>query len=264
LDWAWGWEQAADGVVIEVTESPAVERTVAGSLRAWGGRLRYYVTRHAVVARAVAAAGVVADARVALDAVGLPTATPQSTREAVRARLGCTAADVLMVILPPIERVAGAFNAAWGAMVGQKVAPALRMVMAGSGRDVDRVQRLVQACQHESMMTRATGAAEWTESLRAADVAVALHAATAPLYGAATALALGVPLIATPTVRAGLGTATLAAVCQPDGPKDVARALLDVIDARLGTQTPALRRAFRASDVVAAYAAVYAGQHPPQ
>ncbi len=159
-----------------------------------------------------------------------PPAERFTLRHQVRRRLRLEPEQRVAVVLPPICRESGAFEAVWGAMLAEKVEPRLRVILPGGSREAERIMRLVAACRHGFFVRRAPDAS-LPELLAAADVALLCARSAVSQTGLLSAAAAGLAVVATRAADAfGLLEADRSgAVVDRVEPADIARALLAVL-----------------------------------
>lgn len=124
-------------------------------------------------------------------------------RAGVRASLG--AADALLALTPPpVTRSSGAFTAAWACLLAHRVERRLRLVVPGTGREVDRVARLAASVDRDQAILFPGGRFALDALLAAADVGLYLPTLTPgwpelpPTQGVVAAQRAGLPLLETP------------------------------------------------------------------
>lgn len=159
------------------------------------------------------------------------TATLPAVR-AIREELHVDAKHRLVVLIPPIERWAGAFIGAWATLVLEKLHHELRLVLPGVGTEVERLQRLVDSIQHDELVRFPGEALSFSALLTVADAALLLSDHATPRYGILAAQVAGVPiLLSTPAARsADVRDGENAWVCPPAQPKLAARRLLEIME----------------------------------
>jgi glycosyltransferase involved in cell wall biosynthesis len=149
-----------------------------------------------------------------------------------RESLALGPSDELCLLLPPVAREAGAFTATWALFLLHKVRPAARLIVPGTGREVDRIRRLAESCNHETLVRFTGDRLELMDLLAAADIAVFLPRADASLTGVRAALAFATPIVASDVraVRELLRNGHNARLCRPDSPRDATRRMLDALE----------------------------------
>jgi glycosyltransferase involved in cell wall biosynthesis len=178
----------------------------------------------------------------------------------------------LVVLVPPVTRSTGADLAAWGTLLAHKIRPDIRLVVPARNRTARRIRALVAACCMESVVWEPPSSWSLTDTLAIADVALFLPAnSQAALYGVATAIRNGAPLVAAPTgALTTLLTAQGVRWCRPRVPSEIARAVLEVAENPVAARraAEATRQALGAvlapARLVSAYHAVYDQLQPPR
>lgn len=99
-------------------------------------------------------------------------AAPQGDVESARKRLGLTMADYVVAIAPPITHYAGAFTAAWAALLAHEVSPRVRLLIP-SGPDTERIARLAETSRRAAMC-RFVNCGSMAEMLALADACIYL------------------------------------------------------------------------------------------
>jgi glycosyltransferase involved in cell wall biosynthesis len=165
---------------------------------------------------------------------------PCGERDALRTRLGIQPHTTLVTLLPPVSKVSGAFAGLWGALILREVRPDVRLLVPGDDAELGRLRHLVRSCDRPEAALFVGDALRWPELLTIADVVLHVPAggwAVGELYAAAAA---GLPAVvsAAPAVREATRGAAHVQVCGASRPKDVAAALLALIESRLETHTP--------------------------
>jgi glycosyltransferase involved in cell wall biosynthesis len=153
-------------------------------------------------------------------------------RAAVRAALRFEPHQTVALALPPVQRGGGAFYAAWGVMLAQKIARGLRLVVPGDGPETHRVGRMARACRHEHVVRCVGRTRAPHELLAACDLAVCLPRRDMPLPALPWAMAAACPIVAsaTPCVSELLVHGHNAWLARPDEPRDIARRLLQAVE----------------------------------
>ena len=166
-------------------------------------------------------------------------------RHQVRRRLDLEPEQLVALVLPPVTRASGAFEAVWGAMLAEKVEPRLRLILPAVSREAARVLRLVSACRHEFFVRPAPHAA-LAELLVAADVAILAAREAVSQTGLLSAAGAGVPLVAT-RVADAFGLLDASRLLLAVEPAAVAQALLTAVRDRAALRSAgrALRAEFR-------------------
>ncbi len=185
-------------------------------------------------------------------------------RLVVRSRLNLTVRELAVLALPPLDRHTGAFVAAWGTMLLEKVRPEVRLVIPADGREAERVRRLVAACRHEWMARFAPRDLELWDLLVACDVAIYLPTRNAPPSALAWAAAARRPVVAAamPSVTELFAAGETAWLCPPQDPQQAARRLLHALEhpaqsRRLAEQAAAVAELFRPELTLERYALIY-------
>lgn len=160
-------------------------------------------------------------------------AAPRGEAATLRERLGLEADAIVALVLPPITRTGGAFNAVWAGMLVEKVYPTLRMVVPSAGSETARIGRLVRSVRHEQLTRFAPPDVDLVELLAIADVAIYVPTGESPATAAMLAAEAGVPLVASSTadVLDVLPNGAAARLCAPGNVREAGRALLAVLDA---------------------------------
>ncbi len=190
----------------------------------------HFVCSSPVTRRKLLAAGV-APARVAvlLPLLSLDAIRPVS-RGDVRARLGLSESDDVILVLPPVTRGAGAFIAVWASFLVEKLRPTVRVIIPDSGPEALRIQRLAQACRHEQVTCFAPEI-PLSALLAAADMAAYLPPLDASVDVVAQAARHGCPLMLTNTpVVQELLPEDAAWWCRANDPEDGARQIIAALE----------------------------------
>jgi glycosyltransferase involved in cell wall biosynthesis len=187
-------------------------------------------------------------------------------RQRLRSDLGVRPDQKLLLALPPFERGSGTFTAAWAAMLLEKPRPDVRLCVVGAGYEWRRAQRLAHCGRHEHVVIFRDECADSARLPAAADLAVYLPPADAPLTALVWAMAAGGPIVASnvPAVRELLEDGISAWLCPPDDPLAAARTMLMVLESGTAARqrAAAARRRLETlgsiSGVIAAYARLHA------
>ncbi|MFN0135840.1 MAG: glycosyltransferase family 4 protein [Phycisphaerae bacterium] len=154
-----------------------------------------------------------------------------------RARVNRGALDIpksarVIAILPPIERAAGSFLAGWAALLVDRMRSDLVVLVPGSGREMERVRRIFAASHRSAMLFLPGDQMSLAEVLAIADLALFLPPRDESTTSLASAMASGVPIVATatPAVTELLSHCANAFLAQPDSPKDAARRIMEALD----------------------------------
>lgn len=153
-------------------------------------------------------------------------------QSAVRGELRLREDDLLILILPPLRRETGALTAAWGAIILEQVRSGVRLIMPEGGREAGRISWLIESGGQGGMLGTPRRRYTVCELLAAADLAVYVPPADAPLGSVALAMAAGTPILASavPATTELLAHGQNAWLCRADNPQDVARRLLQAVE----------------------------------
>lgn len=152
---------------------------------------------------------------------------PSADRTAwLRATLGLVAEDRTVVILPPLTRESGAFEAAWACLLVRQVYPRLRLLVAGGSSEADRIMRLLKSVRHEAMGCLVPPDVSLGDLVALAEVAAYIphDSEVAPALPAARDAGAHVVT----TVRQYSGTDVI--LCRARSVRDAARAILKALD----------------------------------
>jgi hypothetical protein len=203
----------------------------------WRSSLRNEVDVHFVCPTLIAQrrllqAGAQSDETVVIREAADFGAVKRARGAVVRAELGLSPADTIVLVLPPVLRTSGAFCATWATLVLQQVRANVRLVVPGRGREVRRIGRLADSVRLREAARFDGGRFTPAELLSAADLAVYTPPADAPVTGLVWAMAAGVPIVASavPAVAELLAHGHNAWLCHADDPKDIARRMLQALE----------------------------------
>lgn len=153
-------------------------------------------------------------------------------RERVRGALALEPAHRALLLLPPIERWAGHFVAAWATLLAQVVRRDLRLIVPGDGAESRRVSRLLRDTGFEAVLRRPGEAFTLPQLLVAADMVLFLPERRASVRGLAWAMAAGRPILASAvwTVTELLADGHNAWLVRADDPRGAARRIVEILE----------------------------------
>lgn len=153
-------------------------------------------------------------------------------RDSVRARLGLAGGDVAVLIVPPVERACGPLLGAWAALILDRIRDDVRLVLPGVGREPERIERLLIACDRGDRLRRSFDRQSLDELMVACDVAVFLPTVAASTSGIVSALAVGRPIVAAAVASVAelLSHGHNARLARPGSPRHAAQRLLEAIE----------------------------------
>ena len=195
----------------------------------------------------------------------------KARRARARKRLGLADEQVAIAAPGPVERGSGHRMAVWATAILTVAEVAVRLVMQETGRAARQAANFARQAGFAEQTILAPPQVPLPELLAAADVAVFLGPDRLPPVHLASAMAAGLPIVAADTPAAGewlaFGRSALPAAA--DKPRDVARALLRVIEdkalgARLGRSArQAAKRKFDPQSIRRQWADLYAAVSAP-
>ncbi len=154
-------------------------------------------------------------------------------RAAVRAQLRAADKPILLV-LPPVTRDSGTLEAAWAALIAEKVIPGLTVVIPGRSDAVDRVRRLVESARHTAVARFPGDRFSLAQLVTAADAAIFTPVRDAPTHALAWAMAAGTPVIgsAIPAVAELVAHAHSGWLARAGDIKDIAARIVQLFENR--------------------------------
>jgi len=194
-----------------------------------------------------------------------------ASRAALRERLRLSDDEFAILPLVPLTRRTGAFIAAWGTLLTEKIRPEVRLLLPAGDAEYRRIRSLIESCHHEHIVRLAPPDLARADLLAVADLATFLPAGDAPQAALADALALGCPVLAADVapLREVLNPGPCARLCPPRSPAHAARGILAALeqpeDFRLRAAAAQARAAefFSPARLLAQYADVYADTRSP-
>ncbi len=159
-----------------------------------------------------------------------PDAIDVSRRLVLRERLGIATNEVVIVAPGMVHRRSGHRFAAWATAILKITELPVRLVIRHTGRAARDVSAFAKSTGFEDMVVLAGDDWSETDLLATADIAVFLDMDAAP--PADPAMASGLPVIAGDTAsnRNRLTDGLNALLVRPDRPREIARALLRLIE----------------------------------
>lgn len=157
----------------------------------------------------------------------------RAARARVRASWGLRDDAVAALILPPIARQMGSYEAAWAALLVERVQPALRIVVPAGAAESLRLERLAESTGRSDRLILADGAIDLPSLLMAADLALFTPPGDCPHRPIAWALAAGCPIVASATHSTCelLAHDVNARLCRENEPRFIARRILETLEA---------------------------------
>jgi len=198
---------------------------------------------------------------------GIPNTRASAARAALRERLNLANGDFAILPLAPLTRQTGAFVAAWGTLLTEKIRPEVRLLLPPDGPERLRIHRLMESCRHEHVARFAPPGLPRADLLASADLAIYLPTGDAPQGALVAALASGCPLLAADVapLREILTPGPCAWLCPPRSPAHAARGILAALEQPEESRRRASAAQARAAEFFAParlralYADVYAG-----
>ncbi len=233
--------RAGCAVIVDVELPASLARLARAIGRPWrDGTLRFACPTDAARRRLIATGARTDDCVLIRDSADFARINAART-EGPRDVLGLDVSDFVVLALPPALRATGTFAATWGVLLLAQIHRKTRLIIPGQGREVERVRRLVAACRQEWLLRTPGARLDLYALLAAADVAVYLPPAAAPLAGVVAAMAAGTPVVASATT---LTTELLrhghnAWLVGSDRPRDICRRILDAMENREQTRRQA-------------------------
>ncbi len=115
----------------------------------------------------------------------------------LRARLGLTPENTLVVTPEPVARGAGHFAALWTTAIRSFLDPGIRVALPGVSREKDRLRRLIRQLDMTRILLDTDESVPHPDLVAVADLAVVAPAANVSTGTIAWAMAAGVPVIGT-------------------------------------------------------------------
>lgn len=169
--------------------------------------------------------------------IPLPARPGMARLAALRQELELDRSQRIVLLLPPISESSGAFIAAWGTLVVQKLIPAVRLVAPGIAAATSRIMRLAMAARQDSFVRFTGEDVALADLLALADVAVLCAETPTPVRSAIAAALAGTPLLVSATVAADLpaGVGEHAWTCAAQ-PRLIAEQLAQMLQGSSATQ----------------------------
>lgn len=154
-------------------------------------------------------------------------------RAALRAELGLSDEHRLVVPARPLVRASGAIYAAWATLLVAQVNRCVRFLIENREGECRRIGNLIHSARHGQHICRPPRPMTLAESVVIADVVLLPAEGPMPMFGLAWAMAAARPILASaiPAMTEYLAHDQNARLAQPGSPKDVARRMLEIIDA---------------------------------
>lgn len=172
-------------------------------------------------------------ARIALVRPGVDFgAITADQRTRFRSELDLADDAIAALILPPVSASAASRIAAWGALLAQRVFLRLRIIVPGTGFEVDRIARMADASNRGWILRMPEERLSIDALVSACDVSLFSPSRDAPAAALAWAMAARRPIVATATPACSelLAQGQNAYLCRPDSPRDVAKRLIELLD----------------------------------
>jgi len=218
-------------IVLRLTEPPNPRQ--AGELAELGLSSRLGIACQSVsLARAVRGADVLAEVEVIDPPAEAPA--PVETRPALREKLGIAEGEIAILAPGQAHRESGHRFAVWATAILAVAEMPARLILQETGAGARDALRFAQDAGFRDRVVVAGAQVSLAELASAADAAVFLGVRAVPGVAAATAMAAGLPIVAgnIPAATDWLTDGHNALLVQPDAPRQIAQALMRIMEDR--------------------------------
>lgn len=164
----------------------------------------------------------------------LPADARPAARGAVRAALGFTDDELVLVVPDTMVHAAGHDIASWSHATVRKVLGGLRLLLPGGGPNEPRVRFFANTTGHGHEAVFTADRFTLGESLAAADIALVLHHTALGVGALPDSMAAGLPVVASsvPDLAECVTHDVDAILVKPNSPRETAAGILRLADSR--------------------------------